>query len=301
MRAHAQHLAGQGAALRWSALLTGTYFLIELAVGIATGSVAVLSDAFHTFSAVGGVVVAMAAARIAARSGSTNRTFGYFRAEIIGALVNGVFLFGMAILVLWMGVMRLRSPVDLPTGPMLWVALGGLVTEVISLWLLHSHQKADLNIKGAYWHVLQTFVGSFIIIIAALVIRFTGFAAIDPILGMVFGVVLLLASMQIMREAVHVLMEGAPRDIDLEELIRHLAAISHVIDIHHAHAWELTSGKAIFSSHLRVDEAADVADVLELTHAKVKDAGFYSATIQIETACLDEEADRDIDVVGKGT
>ena len=110
-----------------------------------------------------------------------------------------------------MGVMRLQHPIDLPTTPLLIAAAGGLITELIALRLLYSGQKSDLNLRGAFWHIMQTFIGSILIIITAAVIYFTGFLAIDPILGMTFGVVLLVASWGIIREALAVLMEGAPQ------------------------------------------------------------------------------------------
>lgn len=120
---------------------------------------------------------------------------------------------------------------------MLLAAAGGLITELVSMYLLYRQQSQDLNIRGAYWHVLQTFVGSIIIIIAALVIRFTGFLAIDPILGILFGFVLLWASWGIMRDAVHLLLEGTPDDIDLQKVINALSSIDGVADVHHVHAW----------------------------------------------------------------
>ena len=246
---HGSHMPqGKGDGLSLTAWLTGFYFIVEMAIGLYTGSVSVISDAFHTFSAVGGVVLAMVAARIARRKATHERSFGYGRAEIIGALLNGVFLFLMALVVMWMGYMRLRQPIDLPTMPMLVAALGGLVIEVISLRALYVSQKGDLNVRGAYWHVLQTFVGSLIIIIAVVVIEFTGFLAIDPILGMVFGVVLLLASWGIVRDALVVLLEATPPEIDLNEVGRSLLDIDDVSDVHHIHAWIITSGKNAFQS-----------------------------------------------------
>ncbi len=300
MANHSGHSMGQtGAnarALRISAWLTGIYFLIELAIGIYTGSVAVISDAFHTFSAVGGVVLAIVAARIAQRPADEQRTFGSLRAEIIGALLNGAFLFAMAILVLVMGYMRLQDPIDLPTTPMLLAAAGGIVTEVISLRLLYSGQKGDLNIKGAFWHVVQTFVGSILIIITALVIEFTGFLAIDPILGMAFGVVLLYASWGIMRDATKILMEGAPADIDLRQVVDRLEALPDVSDVHHVHAWTLTSNKHVLSAHLRAASEAAAPEVLKEAHALLRNEfGFHLSTLQIETTCLDEDHAKDLD------
>ena len=213
---HGGHLpSSSSSGLGLTAWLTGIYFVVEFGIGLYTGSVSVMSDAFHTFSAVGGVLLAMVAARIARRPPTPERSFGYGRAEIIGALLNGVFLLLMAILVLWMGYHRLRTPIELPTTPMLVAAFGGIIVELISLRALYKSQAHDLNVRGAFWHVLQTFVGSLIIIVAVIVIKLTGFLAIDPILGMVFGVVLLAASWGIIRDALVILIESSPEGVDL--------------------------------------------------------------------------------------
>ncbi len=297
---HGAHISGDGRALRISAWLTGVYFLIELAIGVYTGSVAVISDAFHTFSAVGGIVLAMVAARIARKPASITRTFGNYRAEIIGALLNGVFLLVMAFVVLVMGYMRLQNPIDLPTTPMLFAAAGGIVTELISLKLLYSSQKGDLNIRGAFWHIIQTFIGSILIIITAIVIRTTGFLEIDPLLGMAFGLVLLYASWGIMREALVILMESTPSEIDIEQVSDRLAGLKNVRDVHHIHAWTLTSNKNVFSAHLRVDKKASHSELLREAHRLLREEfDFYFSTLQLETACLDEDRASDIDVSRK--
>jgi cobalt-zinc-cadmium efflux system protein len=294
---HAGHLPTTGRALVISAWLTGIYFLLELAVGLWTGSISVISDAFHTFSAVGGLLVALVATRIAKRPADNKKSFGWYRAELIGALVNGAFLLIMAILVIVMGVMRLGNPVDLSTGPMLWVAAGGMVTEVISLALLYQQQGKDLNIKGAYWHIIQTFIGSIIIIIAALVIRFTGFLAIDPLLGIFFGFVLLWASWGILSQATHLLMDGTPVEISLPDVARALEQLDGVSDVHHIHGWALTSGRSVFSAHLRVNPDIDSQGILRQAHKLLRGQfGFFFSTLQIETACLDEATELAIDI-----
>ena len=296
-RSHAGHMPPSGRALVISAWLTGVYFVIELVVGLWTGSIAVLSDAFHTLSAVGGVLVAIVAQRIARRPADTARSFGWYRAEIIGALVNGGFLLGMALLVIGMGAMRLGDPIHLPTGPMLWVAFGGLVTEVISLGLMWKSSKDDLNTRGALWHIIQTFVGSLLIIVTALVIEFTGFLAIDPILGMAFGVVLLWVSIGVIREAVHILLEGTPDGTALTEVMSDLRMQDGVLDVHHVHAWTLTSGKHAFSAHIRHEDPAEAAGILATAYrALTDDFGFHMVTLQLETECLDERHARDLNV-----
>ncbi len=297
--AHAGHMPSSGRAMVISAWLTGVYFFVELGIGLWTGSIAVISDAFHTFSAVGGVLVALLAQRLARRPADAERSFGWFRAEIIGALVNGGFLLAMAIVVIWMATMRLGAPIDLPTGPMLIAAAGGLVTEVISLWLMWRTSRGDLNARGAFWHIVQTFVGSLLIIVTALVIRYTGFLAIDPLLGMGFGFVLIWASWGIIRDAMHLLMEGTPEGVDLAAIAAELEAIEGVADVHHIHAWALTSGWHVFSAHLRLAEGADPQTVLATAHRLVRSRGFRFATLQVETHCLDESGAEAIDL-GKG-
>lgn len=298
---HAGHMPASGRGMAISAWLTGVYFVVEMAIGLWTGSVAVISDAFHTFSAVGGVLVAIAAARLARRPADSNRTFGWYRAEIIGALVNGGFLLAMALVVIVMGAIRLSEPIDLPTSPMLLAAAGGLVTEFVSLGLIWRQSKNDLNVRGALWHIIQTFVGSLIIIVAALVIQFTGFLLIDPILGIGFGLVLLWASYGVLRDAAHVLMEGTPSGLTLDEVVASLENLDGVVDAHHVHAWELTSGRPIFSGHVRVTEDVEPTSVLTSAHRMLKSQfGFYLVTLQVEGTCIDESGAEAIDVTRAG-
>jgi len=296
--AHAGHMPTSGRGMTIAAWLTGIYFIIEMAIGVWTGSIAVISDAFHTFSAVGGVLVAIVAARLAHRPADEDRSFGWYRAELIGALVNGGFLLAMAVFVIGMGAMRLAEPIDLPPAPMLWAAAGGLVTEVISLALIWKQSRSDLNVKGALWHIIQTFIGSLLIIVTALVIHFTGFLLIDPLLGMAFGFVLLWASWGILRDSMHLLMEGTPADVDLAEITEALKRLEHVKDVHHVHAWALTSGRYIFSAHLKAREAADPHLILKEAHRKLKlDYGFFFSTLQVENHCLDESGAEDINII----
>lgn len=284
-------------ALKITTWLTGVYFVIELGIGIYTGSIAVISDAMHTFSAVGGVLLALIAARIALRPADKYKTFGFSRAEIIGAMLNGFFLFLMALFVLYMGYNRLQNPIELSTTPMLLAAFGGIITEVIAIRLLYTSQKSNLNIRGAYWHVLQTFVGSIIIIIAAVVIRFTGFLAIDPILGMLFGLILIYASWGITKDSLNILLETTPKGVDLDKVVEALRSIPGVADIHHIHAWLITSGRNIFSTHIQVDNLSKSEDVLKEAHRILKEQfNFYFATVQVEKEPTDTSGAEDIDI-----
>lgn len=285
-------------ALKITSLITGVYFIIELAIGLFSNSIAVLSDSFHTFSAVGGVLLALGVGHIATKPANPSRTFGLKRAEVIGALLNGFFLLIMAIMVLYMGYMRVEHPMHVPPGPMLLAAFGGLITEFIAIKLLYSGQKGDLNLKGAFWHVLQTFVGSLIIIVAAVIIYFTGFLAIDPLLGMAFGVVLIYASIGIIKDSLKILLETVPKGLDLKEVKNSLQSISDVKDIHHMHAWTITSGINIFSTHIKTDDPSKVQDILLESTKMLKDKyDFYFSTVQVEKECLDIDEPDDIDIM----
>ena len=300
--AHAGHMPmapgdKNARALRIAGWLTGIYFFVELGIGIWTGSVAVLSDAFHTFSAVGGVLVAIVAGRFAARPATRFQTFGLIRAEIVGALVNGFFLVGMAVLILWMGAMRVANPKELSTIPMLAAAAGGIVTEAIALSLLFTAAKTNLNIRGAYWHIIQTFVGSLIIIVTALVIMFSDFLEIDPILGMAFGLVLFWASWGIIRESLGILLDNVPKDLDLNEVRAAIEAPAGVLNVHHLHAWGLTTGRNILSTHVLVKPDHDMEQIQQELQRLLKTRfGIFFSTIQTETEiCEEEEEAKEID------
>lgn len=302
MPAGHQHAMPDGSkGLTISAWLTGIYFVVELAIGLWTGSVAVISDAMHTFSAVGGVLVALVARKLSQRPADDRRSFGWYRAEILGALVNGAFLLAMALVVIVMASMRLTNPIDLPTLPMLLAAAGGLLTEVIALGLLWRQSKSDLNSRGALWHIIQTFVGSLLIVVTALVIEFTGFLLIDPLLGMAFGFVLLWASWGILKDAIHLLMEGTPDEITLADVRAALEELDGVVDVHHLHAWALTSNRSVMSSHIRVLDDVETADLMRRAHRLLKEEyGFFFVTLQIENACLDEAGSEAIDMATFG-
>lgn len=292
MEGHSMHLeqAKNRNALIWSTILTGIYFVIELGVGLYLNSVSVTSDAMHTFSAVGGTIIALVAAHFALETATPQKTFGLYRAEILGALANGLFLLLMALVILWMGIMRLQDPMDLPSGPMLWVAGGGLVTEIISMYLLYGGQKGNLNIRGAFWHVMQTFIGSLLIILSALVIRFTGFMQIDPIVGILFGLVLIWVSMGLIRQSANIVLETVPKHLNLSKVKKELEKLPNVRNAHHIHAWKLDSGKNVFSAHVLVKDMNKAQQTITQGDTLLKDQyKLYFTTIQAEEKMCTEE------------
>ncbi len=282
--------------LKITGWLTGIYFIIELGLGFYSQSVAVISDAFHTFSAVGGILIAFVANRVSSKAASVAATYGFKRAEIMGALLNGVFLLLMAIYVLYMGYMRLGQEFELPTGIMFLAAFGGLITEAISFRLIYQSQKNNMNMKGAYWHIMQTFVGSILIIVAAVIIQFTGYTPIDAILGMAFGLVLFWASYKIIKDALDIFMQTVPKDVDIQKVKASLLAIPGVKGVVHIHAWVLTSQQNIFSAHLQIDDLTQADTILQAAETVLKsEHGFYFSTLQLENEHRDIGAE-DLDI-----
>ncbi len=272
--------------------LTGIYFIIELGLGFYSQSVAVISDAFHTFSAVGGILIAFIANKVAARRAHETATYGFKRAEIVGALLNGVFLFLMAGYVMYMGYMRLGKEFELPTGIMLLAALGGLITEIISFKLIYQSQKNNINMQGAFWHIMQTFVGSILIIVAAVIIWLTGYTDIDAILGMTFGLVLFWASYKIIKDAMDIFMQAVPPGVDMPAIKQALEDIPGVISVRHLHAWVLTSNQNIFSAHIQIEDFNEAERILRSAEDLLKESyGFYFSTLQLERQHRDLGAD----------
>jgi len=306
MKDHSQHQTGSSnfhginadaRILKITGWLTGIYFIVELALGFYSQSIAVISDAFHTFSAVGGILIAFIANRISGKAATMAATYGFKRAEIVGALLNGVFLLLMAIYVLYMGYMRLGKEVELPTGIMFLAAFGGLITEAISFRLIYRSQKTNINMKGAYWHILQTFVGSILIIIAAIVIMLTGYTQIDAILGMAFGLVLFWAAYKIIKDALDIFMETVPKGVDIEKIKKELLALPSIKSVTHLHAWTLTSNQNIFSAHLQIEDIQQSETILRAAEDLLKTKfGFYFSTLQLEKEHRDMGAD-DLNVI----
>jgi cobalt-zinc-cadmium efflux system protein len=198
-----------------------------------------------------------------ARPATPERTFGYYRVEILAAVVNAVLLFGVAGFVLVEAWRRLFAPPEVASGLMLVVALVGLAANATSMWLLRRGQAESLNLRGAYLEVLGDLLGSAAVLVAALVIALTGFQAADPIASALIGVLILPRTWRLLREAVDVLLEAAPKGLDLADVRRHLLETPGVADIHDLHAWTITSGQPVLSVHVVLQQGADAGKVLD--------------------------------------
>jgi cobalt-zinc-cadmium efflux system protein len=250
---------------RLSAVLaiTVAVLVVEVAGAALSGSLALLADAGHVLADGAGIGLALLAIRFAARPASPQRTFGYYRLEILAAVVNAVLLFGVAGFVLVEAWRRLTEPPEVASGLMLAVAAAGLAANAVSMWLLRDGQQHSLNLRGAYLEVLGDLFGSLAVLAAAAVIALTGFQAADPIASALIGVLILPRTWRLLREAVDVLLEAAPKGVDLAEVRQHLIGTPGVTDVHDLHAWTITSGLPVLSVHVVLARGADAGKVLD--------------------------------------
>lgn len=238
-----------------AALAIALFALALQAVGgIVTGSLALLADAGHILTDAAGVGLALLAIWFANRPASPRRTFGYYRVEIFSAVVNAVVLAVVAVLLLVETARRLTDPPAVQSGPMLVIAVIGLLANLTSLLVLRAGQAESLAVRGAYLEVLGDLLGSAAVIVAALVISFTGWRLADPIASAVIGVMILPRTWSLLRDAVDVLLEATPRGIDLDHVRTHILGVHGVIDVHDLHVWTITSGMPVMSAHVVVSD-----------------------------------------------
>ena len=243
--------------------VTLVILVVELVGAALSGSLALLADAGHVLTDGAGVGLALLAIRFAARPATPQRTFGYYRLEILAAVANAVLLFGVAGFVLVEAWRRLSEPPAVASGLMLAVAAVGLVANAVSMWLLRDGQRTSLNMRGAYLEVWGDLLGSVAVLTAAAVIVLTGFRVADPIASAVIAVAILPRTWRLLREAVDVLLEAAPKGVDLAEVRRHLVETPGVTDVHDLHAWTITSGLPVLSVHVVLERDADAGKVLD--------------------------------------
>jgi cobalt-zinc-cadmium efflux system protein len=272
-------------------ILTSVYLVAEAVGGWATGSLALLADAAHMLTDVGGLALALLAIRFAERDPTPERTYGYYRAEILATVTNAVVLLGISLLVLVEAYRRLMAPPEVRTGWMLAIALVGLAVNAVSLFVLRGSASESLNLKGAYFEVLSDFVTSIGVIVAAGIMRITHWYYTDPIISAGIGLFIVPRTWLLLREAVGVLLEGTPANIDIAAVRKAMSAVAGVTDVHDLHIWSLTSGVNALSAHIVRDSTVAHEELLSRARAAIKN-GFPIAhvTLQIEsTKCPQRE------------
>lgn len=266
--------------------LTFSYFLVEVAGGILTNSLALLADAAHMLTDVGGIGLALFAAWMSAKPATPSKTYGYYRVEILAALTNAVVLFLLSFYILYEAYGRLTNPPEVSSGPMMAVAAVGLIVNIIGVCLLRRGAEGSLNVKGAFLEVVSDLLGSIGVLVAGVVMLTTGWYYADPIFSVLIRLFILPRTWTLMTQAVNVLLEATPAHVNLAEVEQAMLAVGGVTSVHDLHVWTITSGIDALSAHVWVAEGASSSDTTTLTSqllALVRDKfKIEHATIQVE-------------------
>jgi cobalt-zinc-cadmium efflux system protein len=265
-------------------VLLAAFMVVEVVGGLASGSLALLSDAGHMLTDVLGLGMALAAIQMATRgSERTHQTFGLYRLEILAALANAVLLLGVAAYVLVEAIGRFDDPPEVRSGLLLVVAGLGLVANLVAFVLLREGAKESLNLEGAYLEVLSDTVGSVAVITGGVLIEVTGWGWVDPAVGVAIGLWILPRTWRLGAQAVRILVQAAPPGFDLMALQADLGAVAGVVDVHDLHVWTLTSEMDVASAHLMVSVGTDAHGVLDQARLVLRERyRIDHATLQIE-------------------
>lgn len=267
--------------------IIGAFMIVELAVAFYSHSLALLADAGHLLTDVGALSLALLALWFAAKPATPEKTYGYYRSEILAGLINALILVGVAVLILVEAYQRLKNAPPVAPIPIFCVAALGLVVNLVSLRLLKESQSHSLNARAAYLEVLGDSLISGGVMLASIIIYFTNWYIVDPIISGIIGIVILPRTWLLLSECINILMEGAPGHIDLVALRNAMLAVDGVIEVHDIHVWTITSGLDSMSGHVRIDPKAKAEEVLDAITKVLQDQfALHHTTIQVEqTAC----------------
>lgn len=265
-------------------IITGAFMVVEAVAGFYTGSLALIADAGHMLGDVAALALALFAFWLSSQPAGPSRTFGYHRSEILAALANSVLLVFVSLFVLLEAGQRILQPTVVQSGPMLVVALVGLALNFVSLKLLSGNTENSLNMKAAYLEVFSDMLASLAVVVAGLIMMFTGWYLADPILSAILSVFIVLRTWGLLKESVDILMESAPPHVNLADLNSALLQIEGVTAIHDLHVWTITSGVVSMSGHVNVGPDVDADSILDQVKEVLEHRfNITHTTIQIET------------------
>ena len=292
MSADHAHTEGSVKRVQIALLLTGTFMIVEVIGGILSGSLALLADAGHMLTDTMALALAALAFRVSSRPADSKRSYGYQRFQILAAFINGLTLLVVVGWILFEAVRRLMSPPEVMGSMMLAVASAGLLVNIFAFIVLHGGDKENMNIQGAALHVASDLLGSIAAIVAAIVIIYTAWMPIDPILSILVALLILRSAWHLLKRSAHILLEGAPEWLDQERMQKRLIErIPAVNSIHHVHVWGLTPQHLMLTMHVALkDNPPHPTDVVRrVKNVLREDFGISHSTIEIETDdCADE-------------
>lgn len=259
--------------------------ILEFVGGVITNSLALISDAGHMLSDAGALLLSLLAVWYAAKPPSPSKTFGFYRFEILAALLNGATLFLIAGVIMWEAYHRIWQPPEVQSGAMIIIASIGLLTNLVSAWALNHHgNTANINVRSAYLHILGDALGSVGAITAGVLIYFFRWYWADPVVSVIVGLLVLRSAWHVMAESLRILMEGTPPTVDWEDVKKTLLQIPGVKDVHDLHIWSLTSGVDTLTCHLLIEPNTDHQHILKEAIEQIAEKfKIHHTTIQVET------------------
>lgn len=272
-------------ALTLALSITSLMMVVEFIGGWISGSLALMSDAGHMLTDTAALGLALFALWFSRRPATAKNTYGFYRVEILAALLNGSLLIVIAGYIFYEAVQRFISPTEVIGSLMLTVAVIGLIANLVGAWILSRGSKENLNVKAALWHVLSDAISSVGVIAGGLIIILTGYTVVDPIIGFLIGLIILRGAWRVVREAVDILLEATPRNIDHEEVIKVLKKVKGIRDIHDLHIWSITSGLIAMSAHVLIEDTlvSECGDVSKTLKKLLKGQfGISHATLEFE-------------------
>ncbi|HJR42145.1 MAG TPA: cation diffusion facilitator family transporter [Gemmatimonadaceae bacterium] len=268
--------------LRIALGITLAILVAEVVGGVLSRSLALIADAGHVLTDAAALALSLFVLWFARRAHPPHRTFGYWRLEILAAFLNGATLLLLCAWIIWEAVRRLRQPEPIEAGLMFGVAMAGMAANMIAAWILHPASTANLNIRGAYLHVIGDLLGSLATVVAAVLILLTGWLPADPIASLAVTLLVMRSAWQLVRESVDVLLETTPAHISLGAVRQQLEAIPGIESVHDLHVWTVTSGVVAMSAHAIVREPERHQHVLEHVHDALRLFGIQHVTVQLE-------------------
>lgn len=287
---HAHHHSTNASGRLWATLaVTAVIMLAEVIGGLWSGSLALLADAGHMLTDLLALGVALAAVTLGSRPADDRRTYGYRRLEVLAALLNSLALVGVSVGIAYEAVERWLHPQALAAGSMMVIAAVGLVANLIGLWLL-GHDEHNMNVRGAFLHIMGDTLSSLGVLAGGAVIYFTGYTRIDPVLSVVIAVIIVVSSFSLLREVINVLLEAAPRGISTEKVKATIGAVEGVGQVHDLHIWSITAGLPALSAHIVLkDPGDDPQRVLCSIQRQLRETyAIEHATLQIEARLLED-------------
>jgi cobalt-zinc-cadmium efflux system protein len=265
--------------------ITIVFMIVEVVGGLFSDSLALVSDAGHMLIDALALSLSLFALNLARRPATTTRTYGYHRAEIMAALANGVILVFVTVAIFYESYQRFLKPPEVHSGLMLIIAVLGLVANIAGMLLLRRSQHANLNIRAAFFHVFGDMISSIGVVVAAIVISLTGWTYADPLIAVLIGVIILIGAVQLVRESTDILLESAPKHIDMDKVLQVAQSIPGVEGLHDLHVWTITSGIYALSAHIIVRDVmvSNTVEILDKIRHEMEDRfGITHTTLQLE-------------------